>query len=157
MRIVKVVSIVVTGIAALILFCSVWYVYRPTSDNFSCTSDDFLLHEGMQMRARYILSIVDGNGSIRVIGAVTSKGESYPVSRQIHFTYTRQDNEYLLTSTHIVTFSNDKGIESAANKHYPAFFSLAGQKLTVKILNDRYDNKVIYFGGVPLFYCLRDR
>lgn len=154
---IKTLSVIIVSLAISFFIYAIYYArLRNPEPHFSCTSEDVIIHGKQTLNGKFVFSMAGGNGTVRIIGVMTTDGKPYALSRQIHFTYTVQSSEYTLTSTQVVILSNDKGKPSGANNYYPPFFSFPSQKLTMQVLTDKYNNKVFYFGGVPLFYCVKN-
>jgi hypothetical protein len=121
----------------------------------SCISRHTLLHGGFSMTARYFFSFYEERGVVRINGTILRDRKIYPISRQIFFTYTHEEDEYTLKSTYIEKMSTDRGDASGAEKHLPSFFSAGNRKFNFTLHQDRYRNAIIIFTEVPVFYCAR--
>lgn len=121
----------------------------------SCVSRHTLIHGTFSLTARYFFSFYNNRGVVRINGAALRDGKTYPVSRQIFFTYTRTGDEYTLESTYIEKMSADKGELSGAEQHLPSFFSFGERQFNFTLHQDRFRNAIIIFTEMPVFYCTR--
>lgn len=131
------------------------YNNMKTDRNISCLAVQSTAHGNFLMQGKFDFLFQHGKGRIRINGSTTTSGKTNIVSRQIFFTYTRYDTDFVLNSQQVQMMNNGDATiaNSDFNHHFPAFFSQEGKQLAMAIRQDRSGNYVMYFANVPVFFC----
>lgn len=150
-------SRVLFAVSAVVFFLSLWLYWdnRFWGDISQCTSHTTLVHGTLRVDARYDFAMSRGKGVIRINGNAIVDNKKLPISRQVQFIYSHIGDTYTLENTQSEIMSNDKGNLVNIQEHFPSFFSVAGRRLTIVMQLDRYKNYIMYFGNVPVFYCVK--
>ncbi|WP_434638895.1 hypothetical protein ACMYSK_23785 [Klebsiella sp. I138] len=122
-------------------------------DVISCQSRHTLIHGDFELHANYAFTFNGNKGELSISGITTEGGKHFQISRAIYFSYLKSNNTYTLKSQHIENLSADKSLDSNINRHFPSFFYEPEKNITLKIMDDKYHNKVIFLYNMPLYYC----
>ena len=129
------------------------YSRMNTDRHISCLATQSTKHGDFLMQGKFDFLFQNGKGRVRINGSTAVAAKKNVVSRQIFFTYTRLDDDFVLLSQQVQTMNNGTIENSDFNNHFPAFFSQAEKRLAMAIRQDRSGNFVMYFADVPVFYC----
>ncbi|MFH7907861.1 hypothetical protein ACKU08_000640 [Enterobacter cloacae] len=146
------------SISVIILTCMAGFIaWRKTKTDpyISCLAVQSTAHGDNLMQGKFDFLFQNGKGRIRINGKMTVTAKDSIISRQIFFTYTRHDSDYVLKSYQVQMMNNGDStiVNRDFNHHFPAFFSQEDKQLAMAIRQDRSGNHVMYFAEVPVFFC----
>lgn len=153
----KLFPVVLFTISLLILIITAMAVQNgnKTNSDISCLAVQSTTHGGFSFHGEFDFLFSNKKGRVRVNGSTVLSGKVSIVSRQIFFTYTHYQSDFVLKSQQVQLMNN--GDATIANSdfshHFPAFFSQEEKKLSMTIRQDRSGNFVMFFADVPVFYC----
>lgn len=136
----------------LIIGASLLFISQK-STSIDCASELTLQHGPSRINAAYIFKLYNNEGVISVKGIGSDQTNKAIISREIHFTYSKIKNNYLLDSNHIVTFSEDNLDDSSISYHYPDFFIKGNSKLSLNFKRVDFGNYIVSINESPVFYC----
>ncbi|EOZ9391120.1 hypothetical protein ACQYE5_003085 [Enterobacter cancerogenus] len=123
--------------------------------DISCLAVQSTTHGDFSFHGEFDFLFINKKGRVRINGSTIFLGKASIVSRQIFFTYTHYQSDFVLKSQQVQLMNN--GDATIANgdfsHHFPAFFSQEEKQLSIIIRQDRSGNFVMYFADVPVFYC----
>ena len=119
-----------------------------------CSSESQFVEGDLAVNARYIILFNHGTGMFSINGIARDGHEQSAISRQVHFSYRYSGEGFTLESTQIERLHNESGEQHTAERLLPSFFSATGRFLTLAMDRDQYDNRLLTFGDLPVFYCV---
>lgn len=129
--------------------------FHQDNTAISCTAFNKMTHNDISLNSKNTVSMRKGIGAWDIIGTVHQGGNNFIVNRQIHFEYVRLNSTFILNNVNTEYLSDDDSKFSSINLYLPPFFNQPKGKLTLEIAHDHFKNTIMYYGGVPVFYCIK--
>ncbi|ELV3390474.1 hypothetical protein SGI62_004395 [Enterobacter hormaechei] len=153
----KLFFVILFSISLLILIIMVMAIQNgnKTDSDISCLAVQSTTHGDFSLHGEFDFLFSNKKGRVRINGITVLSGKVSIVSRQIFFSYTHYQSDFVLKSQQVQLMNNgDATIANGDfNHHFPAFFSQEEKQLSITIRQDRSGNFVMYFADVPVFYC----
>lgn len=138
----------------IVLFLSPWPTYGFAVNNVFCNVTHTLRSGDVKIKSSYHFAMNDGKGIIVHNGSIHTSNNTYPISREIHFTYKIHGQYgYIFSSDYVRKNPIDKTPDTLLQKHYPDFFIEKGETLFFRIHPIRVNSFIITYVNTPLFYC----
>ncbi|AFJ47840.1 hypothetical protein [Shimwellia blattae] len=147
------------GVVAFALGVAVWRYFYMQQVSFPvyCSSESRFVEGNLSINARYTILFNHGSGMFSVNGVVSDGVQQGAISRQVHFNYKYSGESLTLESTQIEQLQGTDQQKHVVGRLLPSFFSTSGRFLTLAMDRDKYDNRLLTYGDLPVFYCVPRR
>ncbi|MBJ3815842.1 hypothetical protein F9C28_13090 [Shimwellia pseudoproteus] len=144
---------------SLVMGTAIWRYYATQKNPLPvyCSSESRFVQGTLSVSARYIVLFNHGSGMFSINGVASDGAQQQMISRQVHFIYRHSGEGFTLESTQIERLHENIPESHPVTELLPSFFSTGGRFLTLAMDRDQYDNRLLTFGDLPVFYCVPRR
>ncbi|MDR1845020.1 MAG: hypothetical protein LBR63_14900 [Citrobacter amalonaticus] len=153
-------KIIITSLLIVATIFISWITYTITNkkneNNVNCIARMVYIQGNItqHLTLSFIFDKTDTTGVVHIEGVqFLDKINKGFINRNIHFTYKKSEDNFILTSNDVRTIKGESISQDEIKRTFPAFYSTTKSKITYTISRQKNDGYLFLIAGTPRFFC----